>query len=270
MNPRQPRDHVTAARAAGAAIVRVAAVIEQDDRVLLLAHDGDGFIEETWQPPTVHAFPGETHHDALHRGLSAWTGFTMTTATEYLGYHDHELSSIEVVRVLYFRVAVADHRAVCRRSTVRHMWSRIGELPPNTKPSPRHLADLIASTPTTGPEPASAQPLRAHARGLYAAEAAVELLINHATWLRRATFTNRFLRPAQGDPSMAYIDWADAITALDAGQLPCSGGEGRILRLAASIADGTPVDLGDALTGLDQRNINLLVRAVLHANGRRP
>lgn len=173
--------------------------------------------------------------------------------------------------MLYFRVTVADQRAVCRRSTVRHMWSRVDKLPANTEPSPRHLADLLASpTPATGMEPSSAGPLRAHARGLYAAEAAVELLINHSVWLRRGAFIGRFLRSAAGDPPMAQILWGDAITALDSGQLPCSSGEGRILRLAASIADGTPVDLRNTLTGLDQRNIGMLVQAVLHANGRRP
>jgi ADP-ribose pyrophosphatase YjhB (NUDIX family) len=271
MNAAKPSDHVAAARAAGASLVRVAAIIEQDGRVLLLARGGDGFIDETWQPPTVLALPDETHHDALRRGLPASTGFAMTTATEYLGHHDHALSSIELVRVLYFRVAVADHGADCRRSTVRHMWSRVDQLPANTEPSPRRLADLLASpTPATGAEPPSAEPLRAHARGLYAAQAAVELLVNHATWLRRGAFTSRFLHSAPGYPAMAYITWADAITALNSGQLPCSGGEGRILRLAASIADGIPVDLRDALTGLDQRNIDLLVQAVLHANGRRP
>jgi len=68
---------------------------------------------------------------------------------------------------------------------------------------------------------------------------------------------------------MADIDWPAAITALDTGDLPCSGGEQRMLRLAASLASGIPVDLRDALTGLDDRNINLVITAVLHASGKR-
>ena len=40
--------------------------------------------------------------------------------------------------------------------------------------------------------------------------------------------------------------------------------------MAASIAAGIPVDLNDALCGLDQASINLVVRAVRHANGQRP
>jgi ADP-ribose pyrophosphatase YjhB (NUDIX family) len=240
----QHTDHVAAARAAGASIVRVAAVIEQDGRVLLLARGDDGFIDATWQPPTVLAFTDETHRDALHRGLSASTGLTITKVTDYLGHHDHALSSIELVRVLYFRVAVTDPQDVCRRSPVRHLWARVNELPDNTEPSPHRLAKLIigSQAASTGVDLPWAEPLRAHACGLYAVEAAAELLINHVTWLRRDAFTSRFLHSTLGHPPMAYINWADAITALESGQLPRSSGEARILRLAASIADGIPVD----------------------------
>jgi hypothetical protein len=59
------------------------------------------------------------------------------------------------------------------------------------------------------------------------------------------------------------------IAALD-GSLPCSGGENRMLRLAASLAAGIPVNLRDALTGIDSRGTQLVVQAVLHASGHRP
>jgi len=68
---------------------------------------------------------------------------------------------------------------------------------------------------------------------------------------------------------MAVVDWEAAVAALEAGRLPCSGGEGRILRLAASIAAGVPVDLREALTGLDEANSGLVAVAVLHAAGHR-
>ena len=42
-----------------------------------------------------------------------------------------------------------------------------------------------------------------------------------------------------------------------------------MLRLAASLADQAPVSLGEAITGIDNRNVGLLVKAVLHASGRR-
>ena len=113
-----------------------------------------------------------------------------------------------------------------------------------------------------------AGPLRAWARGIYPDQAAVELLISHATFLRRADFTSRFISTsASGDGTgLAAIDWTAAITALAAG-LPCSGGEQRMLRLAASLGDGIPVNLRDALTGIDTRGIQLVVEAVLHTAG---
>jgi hypothetical protein len=46
-------------------------------------------------------------------------------------------------------------------------------------------------------------------------------------------------------------------------------GERRILLLSASLADQAQVSLGDAITGIDDRNAGLLVKAVLHASGRR-
>ena len=69
---------------------------------------------------------------------------------------------------------------------------------------------------------------------------------------------------------MAAIDWDAAITALNSGGLPCSGGERRILQLAASLADGTPVSLRDTVTGLDDHNTARLLTAIRHATGKLP
>jgi hypothetical protein len=113
--------------------------------------------------------------------------------------------------------------------------------------------------------------LRAHAQGLYCLEAAAELLITQS-WLHRDDFTSRFItvHPGIGSgQSVAVIDWPAVIAALGL-SLPCSGGEQRMLKITASLADGIPVDLGDAVTGLDDRNICRLVTAILHASGKRP
>ena len=42
-----------------------------------------------------------------------------------------------------------------------------------------------------------------------------------------------------------------------------------MLRIAASIAEGVPVDFREAVTGLDENNAVLAAAAVLHAAGRR-
>ena len=40
-----------------------------------------------------------------------------------------------------------------------------------------------------------------------------------------------------------------------------------MLRLAASLAGGIPVNLRDALTGIDDHGIQLVINAILHASG---
>jgi hypothetical protein len=116
--------------------------------------------------------------------------------------------------------------------------------------------------------------LRACAAGLYPLEAGVALLTAEGTFIRRDDFTGRFIEHgtsiSDDTTPMAAIDWDAAVTALHAGEIPCSGGERRILMLSASLAGGIPADLRDAATGLDDRNIQRLVTAILHASGKRP
>jgi hypothetical protein len=114
-----------------------------------------------------------------------------------------------------------------------------------------------------------AMAVRAGAGSLCALEAARELIISTG-WLHRGDFT-RFIRTetAASGTEVAEIDWQAVIRSRDAGQLPCSGGERRVLELAASLAGHRPVILGDAITGLDNRSVHVLVRAVLHSSGQR-
>jgi hypothetical protein len=113
--------------------------------------------------------------------------------------------------------------------------------------------------------------LHACASGLYPLEAGVALLISSGAFLHRSDFAGRFIgHSTSSGLAMAAIDWQAAVTALGSGELSCSGGERRVLLLSASLADGIPVDLRDAATGLDDRNIQRLVTAIRHASGKRP
>jgi hypothetical protein len=112
--------------------------------------------------------------------------------------------------------------------------------------------------------------LLAHADGDLCAEAAAGLLIA-GRWLDRGDFAGRFVTVAaspRGGAGMAVIDWPAAAAALGAG-LPCSGGERRLLQVTASLAAGIPVDLRDAVVGLDGRSARLVADAVLRASGHR-
>ena len=118
-----------------------------------------------------------------------------------------------------------------------------------------------------------ARSLRACARGIYPDEAAAELLISHGTFLHRDDFTSRFIEHGTSitdGTALAAIDWEAAVTALSGGELPSSGGERRILMLSASLAASIPADLRDAVTGLDDRNVQRLLTAIRHASGKRP
>lgn len=111
--------------------------------------------------------------------------------------------------------------------------------------------------------------LRAHADGLFADTAAVDLIVDHDIWLRRPQF-QRFIQRGRWQISgmpFAHIRWRAAVTALDRGQLPCSSSEADILRIAASLGATIPIRLRHVLGGLDRRNVALVTEAITTANG---
>jgi hypothetical protein len=270
------RNLAACARADGITCLNIAVIIEDHGRILLLARGGDGFLDPTWEPPRALLFADESPLRAICRALTT-TCLTIDQVTGYLGHHDTAAGSDDHTRVFYVSATAGDPASVCRTAAIGHLWARPGELPGNTAPAPRTLTRLTGGTPATGhghasPIPPLAGPLRACAAGVYPGEAGVELLINHDVFLHRDDFTSRFIEPGThitDGTQLAAVDWPAAISALDT-DLPCSGGEQRMLRLAASLADGLPVNLRDALTGIDNRGIKLVIRAVLHASGQRP
>jgi hypothetical protein len=109
--------------------------------------------------------------------------------------------------------------------------------------------------------------LRAGAEGSLLDEAAVELLIDHGCWPNRTDFVSAAIDVAPGlddaNPPLSFVDW---LAALDA-DLPASSTERQMLSIAAELAgfdSGRP--LGQLITGLDERNTALVVRAVVHAS----
>ena len=261
-------DLVAGSHAEGITALAVEAAIDRDDRILLIAEDGADFTDVTWRLPGGPVLPGQTLTDALDTTVAA-IGLGIDQVTGYLGHHDH--AGAQATRVFCFTVTVTDPDVICQYAGTGHGWAatenELTGLPADTAGLPATPPVIMAAAE----EPPLAGPLRAWARRIYPDEAGVELLIGHATFLHRADFTARFIdTPASSDGTpVAVIDWAAAITALDA-SLPCSGGEQRMLRLAASLAGGIPVNLRDALTGIDDRGIQLLIKAVLHASARRP
>ena len=104
--------------------------------------------------------------------------------------------------------------------------------------------------------------LRSWAKGLYPLEAAIELLVR--------TSDGRFANP--GYPWIQPCDrpgwwWLDHEAITDDNLARLSGGEQRILRIVASLAGGTPVNLYADLPGLDREHMQLVLAAMAHANG---
>lgn len=256
-------DLVTGSHAEGITALGVETVIEHNDTVLLVAEPGPD-SDDTWQLPGGPVLPGHTLTNALHPA-AAVIGLTIDEVTGYLGHHDHP-GAQATTRVFRFAVTVTDPGAICRHAGTGHRWVEDLDCPPAGAARLPATINMPAAT-----DPPLAGQLRAWARGIYPDEAGVELLIGHAVFLHRADFTSRFITtPASSDGTpLAVIDWPAVIAALD-GSLPCSGGENRMLRLAASLAAGIPVNLRDALTGIDSRGTQLVVQAVLHASGHRP
>ena len=112
--------------------------------------------------------------------------------------------------------------------------------------------------------------LISHAAGLTSDSAAAELICAHRTWLTRTDFTARCIHAGTRHDRRpyAYINWEDAITALDTRQLSCSPSEAAVLRIAASLGDNhIPVHLARVLGSLDRTNIALVTTAITRANG---
>jgi hypothetical protein len=110
----------------------------------------------------------------------------------------------------------------------------------------------------------------AAAEGVPAETAAVELLAGCGAWLTRPDFLTWFVRVDPTHPTghhMGIIRWQPAIRALRGGHLPCASGQAAILQIAASLAADVPVELGQAITGLDRANLAALAHAILTAGG---
>lgn len=114
--------------------------------------------------------------------------------------------------------------------------------------------------------------LRAASSGSFASEAAVELLIEHETWLQRLdfraciSFYEADPDPEFGHGAYAVVDWA----TLPGQAGRASSSETQMLRIAASLAtDRVEVSLRDAIVGLGRANLASVARAVLWAGGYR-
>jgi hypothetical protein len=107
--------------------------------------------------------------------------------------------------------------------------------------------------------------------GDYALEAAVLLLADSGYWVPRLQAAGLVAIALDGDAAgggpWAAVQWGDLDRALRAGVITGSPGQLRLLRAAASLADGQPIDLADLTAGVDRQELILLLAALAHAAG---
>lgn len=110
------------------------------------------------------------------------------------------------------------------------------------------------------PRADTAEELRTWARGSHPVEAATELLLR--------AFDGRFAQPGvpwiRHDHRPVWVDF-DAITDQATGVY--SGGERRLLAIAATLGGNQQVNLNDVLPGLDRSVLTLVLATVAHAAG---
>ncbi len=266
-------DLVTSSRAEGTGQLAVAAAVTLDDRILLCGRTTQDFDQE-WDLPGGPALPGETLTSALDRTLASGYGLDTAEIPRYLGSHDR-IHAGAAIRTFVFAATCADPLRICRHAQVAHLWADFASLPDQVSQDVARLADLAVQATTGRSEATSRQwqittALRTCSKGMYCDEAAAELIISHRSWLLRDDFTSQFIltRTEPAGSITAVIDWEEALTALQAGNLPCSSSEAAILHLAASLATASPVILRNAITGLDQTNLHLIINAIRQAGGR--
>ena len=96
---------ISGSHAEGITALAVQAAICHHTRILLIAHHGDDFIDDTWQLPGGPVLPGQTLTDALHPTVAA-IGLTINEVTGYLGHQDHP--DDEITRTFCFAVTITD------------------------------------------------------------------------------------------------------------------------------------------------------------------
>jgi len=107
--------------------------------------------------------------------------------------------------------------------------------------------------------------------GDYALEAAVLLLADSGYWLPRLQAAGLVTIALDGDAAdggpWAAVQWNDLDAALRSGVIAGSSGQLRLLRAAASLAEGQPIDLADLTAAVDRTELTLLLAALAHAAG---
>lgn len=121
------------AEADGIQQIVVGAVIQHDDRVLILRRSKNDFMGGIWELPSGKVDPGETLDQSLAREVLEETGLTVTAVNRYLGNFDYRSSSGKRSRQYNFAVDVEKSEPVELTEHDAYAWTDVTDDLPVTE-----------------------------------------------------------------------------------------------------------------------------------------
>ena len=246
------------------------------------SHPADQFVEgnttpdfdQEWDLPGGLALPGETLASALDRTLACGYGLDIVEIPRYLGSHDR-IDHGETTRTFVFTATCADPLQICQHAQVAHCWADSASLPDQISQISSAWPTSPCRQPQAGPATRPAPPVADNHGAPRLQQGNVLPGSRHRTdhqpriLAAQRRLHHQFILTLAGSAGgiTAVIDWEEALTALRAGDLPCSSSEAASLQLAASLATSSPVILRHAITGLDHTNLHLVINAIRRAGG---
>ncbi|MBF6185114.1 MULTISPECIES: NUDIX domain-containing protein [Nocardia] len=125
-------DLTTTAHRDGVQQLVVGAVIEHQDRVLLLRRPGNDFMGGIWELPSGKVEPGENLDHALAREVEEETGLQVTGIGRYIDSFDYRSGSGKHSRQFNFTVECAASEPIQLTEHDAYTWTPLTEEPPVT------------------------------------------------------------------------------------------------------------------------------------------
>ena len=134
-------DLTTEAEHNGVQQLVVGAVVEHNERILLLCRPSNDFMGGIWELPSGKVEPGENLDQALAREVTEETGLQVTGIGRYIDSFDYRSGSGKHSRQFNFAVHCAAPEPVRLTEHDAYIWAPLTEKPPVT--------DAVEQTLTT-------------------------------------------------------------------------------------------------------------------------
>lgn len=120
------------AEAGGVQQLVVGAVVQHDDKILLLQRPEDDFMGGIFELPSGKVEPGEALDSALLREVKEETGLDVSRIADYLGFFDYTSGSGKRSRQFNFAVDVTTPEPITLQEHDAYQWTPLAQEPPVT------------------------------------------------------------------------------------------------------------------------------------------